>query len=191
VKWVNDIDIIELYFQRDEKALEATKCKYNHQMFHTSMNILRNIQDAEECVNDTLFKAWSSIPPTRPQFLGAFLMKITRNLSINKWKAKGAARRGGDTVEVLLNELEECLVGSQIGLPEEEYEASLVTEAINDCLSSMNQTARVVFVMRYFHGESIRNICERCDMTESKVKSLLFRSRKRLKAHLEKEGIVL
>jgi len=187
---LTDIEIIELYFQRDEGALEATKRKYNQQMFHTSMNILRNMQDAEECVNDTLLKAWESIPPTRPQFLGAFLIKITRNLSINKWKAKRAVRRGGDTVNLLLDELEECIPGSQIGLPEEEYEASLVTEAINEWLGSMNQMARVVFVMRYFHGESIRNICERCNMTESKVKSMLFRSRKKLKAHLEKEGIV-
>jgi RNA polymerase sigma-70 factor (ECF subfamily) len=188
---LDDLDIIELFFQRDEKALEATKIKYNHQMFHTSMNILRNTQDAEECVNDTLLKAWGSIPPTRPQFLGAFLMKIIRNLSINKWKAKGAARRGGNVMDVLLGELEECMPKSQIGLPQEEYEASMVTEAINDCLGSMNQTARVVFVMRYFHGESIKNISERCNMTESKVKSMLHRSRKKLKVHLEKEGIVL
>lgn len=188
---MNDIDIIELYFMRDEKALEETRDKYNHQMFHTSMNILRDTQDAEECVNDTLFKAWESIPPTRPEYLGAFLIKITRNLSLNKWKAKGAARRGGNKVDLLLSELEECVPCSKTGVPEEEYEANLVTEAINECLEAMNQTARVVFVLRYFHGESIRNICERCNMSESKVKSLLFRSRKKLKEHLEKEGVIL
>jgi len=154
------------------------------------MNILRNSQDAEESVNDTLFKAWESIPPTRPEFFGAYLIKITRNLSINKWKARKAVRRGGDAVNLLLDELEECIPGSRVGLPEEEYEASLVTEAINECLDSMSQVSRVVFVMRYFHGESIRNICERCNMTESKVKSMLFRSRKKLKTHLEREGIV-
>ena len=188
---MNDIDIIDLYFKRDEKALEITKEKYSHQMFHTSMNILRNTQDAEECVNDTLLRAWENIPPTRPQYLGAFLIKITRNLSINKWKAKGTAKRGGNAVDLLLSELEECIPHSQMGLPEEEYEASLVTGSINEFLGSINQITRVVFVLRYFHGESIRNICERCKMSESKVKSILFRTRRKLKEHLEKEGITL
>jgi RNA polymerase sigma-70 factor (ECF subfamily) len=188
---LDDKEIVDLFFERKEEALEETKLKYNYQMFHTSMNILRNTQEAEECVNDTLLKAWESIPPTRPQILGAFLMKIIRNLSINKWKAKGARRRGGNNVDLLLSELEECIPHSQIGRPEEEYEAKLVTAAINECLESMNQTTRVTFVLRYFHGESIRNISERCNMTESKVKSLLFRSRKKLKTHLEKKGILL
>jgi RNA polymerase sigma-70 factor (ECF subfamily) len=188
---LNDKDIIELYFQRNEDALEETKRKYNNQMFHTSMNILKNTQDAEECVNDTLLKAWDNIPPTHPEFLGAFLLKIIRNLSINRWKAKGATKRGGNTVDILLSELEECISHSQIGLPEEEYEARLVTQSINEYLSSIDQIARVVFILRYFHGESISGVCERCNMTESKVKSLLFRTRKKLKTHLEKEGIQL
>ena len=188
---VEDKDIIELFFERNEEALEQTKLKYNGQLFHMAMNILRNIQDAEECVNDTLLKAWESIPPVRPSSYGAFLMKITRNLSINRWKAKGRAKRGGNVVDLLFSELEECIPISKVGVPDEEYEASLVTEAINDCLQSMNQTARVTFVLRYFHGESIRSICEHCDMSESKVKSILFRTRKKLKKHLEKEGVVV
>ena len=188
---MDDKDIVDLFFRRDERALEETKQKYSQQLLHTAMNILRNAQDAEESVNDTLFKAWEAIPPTRPVMLGAFLMKINRNLSINKVKARSTVRRGGNAMDTLLSELEDCLPHSKIGIPEEEYEANLVTEAINDCLSTMSQTVRVVFVLRYFHGESIHGICIRCDMSESKVKSLLFRARKKLKIYLEKEGIVV
>ena len=188
---MDDKEIIELLFERKEEAIEQTKLKYNGQLFHTAMNILRNVQDAEECVNDTLLKAWESIPPVRPISYIGFLVKITRNLSINKWKGKGAAKRGGNVVDLLFSELEECIPVSKVGVPEEEYEANLVTEAINDYLKSLNQIARVTFVLRYFHGESIRNISEHCNISESKVKSLLFRTRKKLKIHLEKEGVVV
>ena len=189
---MEDNEILDLFFARREKALYETQQKYGQRMFKSAMNILNNIQDAEECVNDTLAKAWEAIPPKSPAMLGAFLSKITRNLSINKWKAKGAARRGGGEADLLLSELEDCMpLTKNILEPEKEYESHLVTEAINNCLSSMDQTARIAFVLRYFHGESIRNICERFNMSESKAKSLLFRSRKKLKAYLEKEGVVL
>jgi len=153
------------------------------------MNILHSNEDAEECVNDTLLKAWEAIPPNRPMKFGAFLARIARNLSINKWEARGAAKRGGGEVNMLLSELEECVPSK--GGPEDEYEASLVTEAINSFLNTMEQTARIVFVLRYFHGESIRAICERFQMNESKIKSILFRSRKKLGIYLEKEGVII
>jgi len=153
------------------------------------MNILHNNEDAEECVNDALLKAWEAIPPARPTMFSAFLVKIARNVSINKWKAKGAAKRGSGGVNLLLSELEECIPSS--GGPEKEFEASLVTEAINSFLSNMEQTARISFVLRYFHGESISAISERSKMSESKVKSILFRARKKLRVYLEKEGVVI
>jgi len=186
---LEDKEIIALFFERREEALDETRQKYGRRLFFTSMNILRNHEDAEECVSDTLFKAWEAIPPNRPTMFGAFLAKITRNLSINKWKAQTADRRGGGEMELLLGELEDCIPISKTGLPEAAYEAQTVTEAINDCLHDMDQTARVTFVLRYFHGASIRDIAERFDMSESKVKSLLFRSRKKLGAHLEREGV--
>lgn len=189
---MEDYEILDLFFERREEALHETQLKYGQRMSRSAINILNNSQDAEECVNDALIKAWEAIPPNRPIMFGAFLSKITRNLSINKWKAKGVIRRGGGEVDLLFSELEDCipLIKSTLE-PEQEYESHLVTKAINNYLGSMDQTVRVVFVLRYFHGESIRNICERFNMSESKVKSLLFRARKKLKTHLEKEGVVL
>ena len=188
---MDDPRILDLFFERDENALVEVRQKYGQRLFRSAMNILHNMQDAEECVNDTLLKAWNAIPPNRPEMLGAFMAKIARNLSINKWKAKSAARRGGGEMDLMLGELEDCIPMAKSHTPEEEYEAGLVTDAINACLASMDQTARVAFVLRYFHGESIRSICERFNMGESKVKSLLFRARKKLAAHLEKEEIAL
>ncbi|MCL1787589.1 MAG: RNA polymerase sigma factor [Defluviitaleaceae bacterium] len=188
---MDDNDILDLFFAREEDALEKTKLKYGQRMLRTAMNILHDLQDAEECVNDTLLKAWQAIPPNRPAMFGAFLAKISRNLAINKWKAKSAARRGGGEMPLMLGELEECIPSTNIGTPESTYEANQTTAAINDCLSAMDQQARVAFVLRYFHGESIASICTRFNMSESKAKSLLFRARKKLKAHLEKEGVCI
>jgi len=181
--------ILEMFFMRQESAIAETRFKYGKRLYKTAMNILSSNEDAEECVSDTLLKAWNIIPPERPEKFGAFLAKITRNLSINKWRAKNTSKRGGGEVNLILSELEDS-VPSSAG-PEEEYQASLVTQAINSFLNTMDQRARVAFVLRYFHGESIRSIGERFQMSESKVKSILFRARKKLGVHLEKEGVVV
>ena len=186
---MDDNDILDLFFAREEDAIEKTRLKYGQRLLRTAMNILHDIQDAEECISDTLFKAWNVIPPSRPHMFGAFLAKISRNLAINKWKAKNASRRGGGETTLMLGELEDCIPSGNIGTPEDTYEANQITAAINDCLQSMDQQARVAFVLRYFHGESIASLCTRFNMSESKAKSLLFRARKKLKAHLEKEGV--
>jgi len=186
---MEDCMILDMFFGRQETAIDETRRKYGKRLFRVSKNILHSNEDADECVNDTLLKAWEAIPPNRPAMLGAFLVKITRNLSINKWEAKSAAKRGGGETNLLLSELEECIASQSS--PEEEYEASLVTEAINTFLNTLDKTARVAFVLRYFHGESIRAISERFEVSESKVKSVLFRTRKKLGAHLEKEGITI
>jgi len=186
---VEDSAILDMFFGRQESAIDETRNKYGKRLFRTSKNILHSNEDAEECVNDALMKAWEAIPPNRPAMLGAFLAKIVRNLSINKWEAKSAAKRGGGETNLVLSELEECIPAQ--GGPEQEHEAALVTEAINTFLNDIDKTARVAFVLRYFHGESIRAISERFKMSESKIKSILFRTRKKLKVHLEKEGIAI
>jgi len=188
---LEDTEILDLFFARQEEAIDSAKRKYGQRLLRTSMNVLNNIQDAEECVNDTLFKAWQAIPPSRPTMFGAFLAKISRNLAINKWKAKNAARRGGNETTLMLGELEDCIPSTINDTPEAVYESGIVTTAINECLNSMEQGMRVAFVLRYFHGESIASICARFNMSESKTKSLLFRARKKLKTHLEKEGAIL
>ena len=188
---MNDNEILDLFFARQEDALDKTKRKYGQRLLRTAMNILHNLQDAEECVSDTLLKAWEVIPPSRPNMFGAFLAKISRNLAINKWKAKSAARRGGGETAIMLSELEDCIPSPTAVMPEAVHEANQVTATINDCLNSMDQATRVVFVLRYFHGESIASICARFNIGESKVKSMLFRARKKLKTHLEKEGVLI
>jgi len=186
---MDDQVIFDLFFERQESAISETKHKYGGRLYRTAMNILHSNEDAEECVNDTLFKAWETIPPNRPVHFGAYLAKIARNLSINRWEAKGALKRGGGEVSLLLSELEACIPSK--GGPEAEYEATLVIEAINSFLSAMDQKARVAFVLRYFHGESIRGISEQFQVSESKVKSMLFRARKKLRIYLVKEGVSL
>ena len=186
---LDDHLIVDMYFDRQEAAIVESRSKYGLRLFKVAFNILRNHEDAEECISDTLFKAWEAIPPTRPAKLGAYLAKITRNLSINKWQAKGAARRGGGEVDLMLSELEDC-IPSKVGL-EAEYESQVTQEAINLFLGNLDKVARTAFILRYFHGESIRNICERFHMSESKIKSVLFRTRKKLSAYMEKEGIII
>ena len=186
---MEDSKILDMYFERKESAIDETRLKYGNRLLKTSRNILHSNEDAEECVNDTLLKAWEVIPPNRPTMFGAFLAKIARNLSINKWEAKSAAKRGGGETNLMLSELEECLPSKNN--PEKEYEANQITEAINAFLATLDKPARVAFVLRYFHGESIRAISGRFSTTESKIKSILFRTRKKLNEHLKKEGIVI
>ncbi|MCL2574022.1 MAG: sigma-70 family RNA polymerase sigma factor [Defluviitaleaceae bacterium] len=187
---MEDHMILDMFFARQESAIAETRQKYGKRLFRASKNILHSNEDAEECVNDTLMKAWDAIPPNRPAILGAFLAKIARNLSINKWEAKSAAKRGGGEVNLQLTELEECIEAND-GRPEKEFEAAFVSQAINTFLADIDKTARVAFVLRYFHGESVRSISEKFKMSESKIKSILFRTRKKLKTHLEKEGVMV
>lgn len=186
---MEDNQILELYFNREEQAIEETKRKYGKRLYMTARNVLYNNEDAEECVNDTLMKAWAVIPPSRPTLFGAFLAKISRNLAINKWEAKSAAKRGGGETPLVLEELEEVIPSGDS--PEQAYEARQVTDEINSFLKNCDKVTRVVFVRRYFYGESIKDISKRYKMTESKVKSLLFRTRKKLRLHLEKEEVII
>ena len=186
---MTDEQIVKLYVEKKESAITESKQKYGVRLFCIAKNILGSREDADEIVNDTLLKAWTHVPGVRPANLGAFLAKIARNLSINKWKARGAARRGSGETNLMLSELEE-FVGTNIG-PEQQLEWKHTTKAINTCLEGMEQSMRVTFVLRYFYGESILNICEKLKFSESKVKSILFRARKKLEIHLKMEGVIL
>ena len=183
---MDDNRIVALYWERDEQAISETATKYGTYCLQISLNILHNMQDAEECVNDTYLRAWNSIPPQKPLKLGAFLGKITRHLSLDRYKALTAEKRKGDNFNMSLEELSECLSSGEF---EADIGARAIGEAINGFLQKEFSTARKIFVCRYFYGDSIEDICHRFHMTESKVKSSLFRSRSRLRAHLEKEGI--
>jgi len=184
---LNDNDILDLYFARSESAIVETAQKYGNYCFSIARKILNSNQDAEECVNDAYMNTWNAIPPKRPAFFQAFLGKITRNLSFNKYRQSKTAKRGGGGIDLLLSELEECIPSSTS--VEAQYEANRTIDAINGCLQLMSQESRIVFVRRYYYADSIKDISERFDMSEGKVKSLLFRARNKLKEYLEEEGV--
>jgi RNA polymerase sigma factor, sigma-70 family len=186
---MDENQIIDLYWERSESAIDETSRKYGKYCHCISYNILHNTEDAEECVNDAYMRAWNAIPPSRPNQLSTFLGKITRNLSYDKCKKYTAEKRGFGQTALVLSELEEC-VPSFENIDHALDEVVLV-EAINNFLASLPQINRIMFVRRYWYLCQIREIAEQYGMNENKVKSMLFRARNELKKYLEKEGIVL
>ena len=181
--------IIDLYWMRSESAISETALKYENYCARIAMNILQNIEDTNECVNDTYMKAWNAIPTQRPTRFSAFLGKITRNLALNKFKAQRTKKRGGNEVALLLDELEDCIPsGNSV---ESEYAANVLVKAIDSFLYSIDTENRMVFTRRYWYADSISSIATRFQMSESKVKSMLFRTRQNLKTYLEKEGVTI
>ena len=186
---MDDGMIVNLYWDRNEKAINKTAEKYGSYCFTISNNILKDQNDAEECVNETYLKTWNSLPPERPLSLCAFLGRIIRNLSLDRYKFNRAKKREGNEFELLLTELEECLA-SHIKI-EHELNANLTTSLINDWLRAQQAENRVMFVRRYWDAQPIKELSDFLEVSESKVKSTLFRMRKQLKVYLEKEGIQL
>ena len=189
VRKLDDIKIIDLYWERSESAIDETSLKYGNYCTKIAINILQNREDSEECVSDTYLKAWDAIPPQRPAKLSAFLGRITRNLSFNRFTARNTQKRGGTNIELLLSELEECIPSDSS--VEADYEAGQTARIIDAFLASAKPDNRIIFVRRYWYADSITEIASRFDMSESKVKSILFRTRNKLKDYLEKEGVVL
>lgn len=179
---MEDLRIIELYFDRDENAIKETDAKYGQLCFRIADNILRNSADAEECVSDTYWNVWNQIPPTRPKSFIAFLCKITRNISLNKSRFNHAAKRNPG-VELSFSELEEVLPGEPA--LDEEY----LGEVISDFLRSEKEDARNVFLRRYWFFDTVKEIADRYAFSESKVKSMLLRTRNRMKDYLILKGV--
>ena len=186
---MTDKEIVELYWSRDEAAIAATADTYGNYCYSISYTILRSNEDAEECVNDTWLNAWKSIPPQRPSRLSTYLGKITRNLSINRYKLLNARKRGMGQVELALSELEGCVPAQ--GTVEQIAEEMVLVNAIEAFLRAQPRRERNIFVGRYWYLYSIRELADAYAMSESKVASLLFRMRNKLKLYLEKEGIAL
>ena len=186
---MNDQEIIALYWAKEERAISATAEKYGGYCHTIAYNILYDHFEAEECVNDTYLGAWNSIPPQRPNRLAAFLGKITRNLALNRYKRNHAAKRGGGQVEIALSELENCI--PDVKGVEQVAEETLLVSVINRFLFAQSKTKRNIFILRYWHLYSIRDIADMYGERESKVKSLLFRMRNELKKILEKEEFYL
>ena len=186
---MDDNKIVELYWNRDETAISETKNKYSNYCFTIANNILHNQEDSEEALNDTWLAAWNAMPPHHPLILSTFLGKITRNLSLNKWRKLSAEKRGGGLVAVSIDELEECIPDERN--LRESLEAEIIAESINDFLADLKESERKVFVCRYWYFDSIEEIAKRFGFTQSNVKMMLKRTRDRLKDHLINEGVIV
>ena len=185
---MDDIKIIDLFFARSELAIEALDGKYGAICHNLSRSILKNQQDAEECVNDAYLGVWNAIPPHRPNPLSVFVCKIVRNISIMRYRANTALKRNSN-YDSTMEELENCL-SSSVSVEDSLEEKELIA-IIEDFLRDLSQENRVIFLRRYWYGEDIAAIAKRLDCGESRVKSALFRTRKALRAFLEKEGIMV
>lgn len=186
---MDDVRIVELYFERDESAISATGEKYGAYCTAIAKNILGNAEDAAECVNSAYLYAWNSIPPHRPQNLATFLGKITRNISLNRYKKNTADKRGAGELPAVLDELAELISGKND--VEKEFFEKELTEAVNAFLGTLSPKKRSIFIRRYWHTESIADIADRFGMKESAVTMTLTRTRKSLKEYLIKGGFML
>ena len=183
---MEDQRIIELYWSRSTEAIQQTAHKYGAYCFSVADRILHSKEDAEECVNDTWLRAWNSIPPHRPQRFSLFLAKITRNLAFNQFHAKSAEKRGGGEMDLVLDELAECLAcETDVAAA---YEAKELGQSIRRFVSSLPERDSGIFLRRYFFAEPISEIAKRLRITENNVMVILSRTRKKLKSQLIKEG---
>ena len=185
---MDDSKIIDLYWQRDEKAIEETDSKYGAYCRAVSMNILGVREDAEECVNDTYLAVWNAIPPQKPDPLRTFVCKIARNLAAAKYHANTAKKRNS-RYDAALDELEGCFAaGSNV---EEAYDAKELSEAINAFLSSLSYTDRFLFVRRYWYSDSMQDIAAMIGSTANSVAVRLYRLREKLRHYLIREGLLV
>ena len=183
---MDDKSIVDLYFSRDQEAITQTDKKYGHYCYRIAYNILTNKEDAEESVSDTYVAAWRAIPPRRPSVLATFLGKITRHIAIDRWRERSAAKRGNGEMPLALEELQDCVAGVQN--VEKDYERKEVVKAYVKFLDALPATERRVFLCRYWYVESIETIADKFGFSQSKVKTMLHRTREKLRKQLAQEG---
>lgn len=183
---MEDNEIIELYWQRDQRAIFESQSKYQRYCSVIADNILNCREDTEECVEDTWMRAWGSIPPNRPSRLRVFLGKITRNLAIDRYRRRKAAKYGEGQIALCLDELAEC-----IGTDESIVDDIALKEALNGFLRGLNRQAREIFMLRYWYMFSVKDAARCCNTSEGAMKMSLKRTREKLRDHLEKEGFVI
>ena len=184
---MEDYKIVDLYWERSEDAIVETRHKYERMLSGISYSLLNSSEDAEECVNDTYLQAWNQMPTDRPIYLGAYLSKIIRALSISKFRSQHRKKRGG--FENLCSELDECIPDSCS--IEEQYQSGRLTEIINRFLRELDEEKRVIFVRRYFFSDPVDVIAKRLGISVSKVKTSLHRTREELRRVLGEEEIPL
>ncbi len=184
---MEDFEIVDLYWAREERAIGESDRKYGRMLSSLSFSLLSSHEDAEECVNDTYLAAWNAMPTARPQFLGAFLSKITRNLSIDRYRTAHREKRGG--IENLVSELTECIPDTENSV-EREYENGRLAQALNAFLASLDANKRAMFLRRYFYSQSITEIALALRISEGAVKVTLHRLREKLRGELEEKELL-
>ncbi len=186
---MTDEKIVELYWKRNEEAIRETETAYGRYLHYISYGILKDDEDAKETVNDVYLKAWNVIPPERPNPLKTFLGRMARQLSINRLEKKTAKKRENDLYTLALEELAECI--PEGGGKEDPGDLVALQDSLNRFLRNLPANGRRIFVRRYWYMHSISQLASDFSMSESKVKSMLMRTRKKLKTHLEKEGFAI
>ena len=184
---VTDLQIIELYWNRNEEAIKQTDYVYGRKLHCLADKIVQNYEDAQECVSDTYMKTWDTIPPQRPEHFFAYIAKICRNFALGVLDWKSAAKRKGEVV-TLTQEMEACIPDPQ---HQRKLEGQELGEVLNRFLEGLSQDNRVIFMRRYWYLDSVAEIAKRYDMSESKVKTQLHRTRAKLHNFLMKEGITV
>ena len=184
---MTDAEIVELYFQRDERAIQETMNRYHRYLMKVALQILGDEQDAEECVTDAYLTAWNSMPDYRPEVLSAYLIKIARQKSIDRLRYRQRQKRQGAEYAVSLEELGDVIEDPTSAVSEPDD--NLLKEAIARFLKDLPADARHLFLGRYFYFDSLKDVASYCGMSESKAKSMLYRMRRKLKKFLKKEGL--
>ena len=185
---MQDNEIVDLYWARNENAISQTDIKYGRYCRRIALNIVASVEDSEECVNDTYMSAWDSMPEERPDLLAPFLAAITRNHAFDLYRKAHSQKRGGGQIPLVLDELTDVAGNDST---EDAVDTSILASHINGFLAGLDKDQRIVFVRRYFYVDSLADIAKISSMSEPAVKSLLYRLRQRLKEFLEKEGYEL
>ncbi len=183
---MNDIEIVKLFLNRDETAIKAASDQYKSYLMKIAHNITGSREDAEECVNDALLKAWESIPPQNPELLSAYLGKLARNLAINRRKRQLADKRGGGEAQLAFEELSEMIKSGEN--VEQEHDRRELTAELNAFLEKLTEPKRKIFVRRYWYCDSVKIIAAEMGLTETCVSVTLHRIREKLRVHLRKRG---
>ena len=183
---MEDLEIVARFWNREESAIVLCEKASGSYCRSIALHILEDVSDAEECVNDTYQAAWDSIPPNKPVILSTYLGKLTRRISLKRLRSRDAQKRGSGQVAVSLEELAECIPGGHSAETQLEYQE--LVAILNQFLSTLPPEERRVFLRRYWHAMSIREICDQFHFSKSKVESMLHRTRKKLRSCLEKEG---
>ena len=184
---LEDENIIELYWDRNEKAIEETDYKYGKYLYTISYNILHNHLDSEECLNDTYLGTWNRIPPARPNVFKVFLTRIMRNIAIDRFRKNTANKRIPSELTVSLDELDECL---DVKTPEEEYVLKQTINILNDYIKGLSEREEFIFVCRYYYADKIAEISSMLNISDPTVNRELKRMREEIYDLLKKEGLI-